>query len=141
VTFYYYVTAENTNALESAASNTVSTKGETMQRFAGSFEEDESIPTEFSLAQNYPNPFNPETEISFALPEPSVVRLSVVDVLGRVIAVLEDRPLPAGYRTVRWNGRDSRGEAVGSGVYIYRITATGESGATFTRAMKMIVTK
>lgn len=99
------------------------------------------IPEVFALAQNYPNPFNPETEISFALPEPSSVRLIVLDVLGREVAVLEDRNIPAGYRAVRWNGRNAKGEAAGSGVYFYRLSAVGESGVAFTRTMKMVMTK
>ncbi|HXG37559.1 MAG TPA: S8 family serine peptidase [Bacteroidota bacterium] len=99
------------------------------------------IPEVFALSQNYPNPFNPETEISFALPEPSSVRLSVLDVLGREVAVLEDRFLPAGYRTARWNGRNTEGEPVGSGLYFYRINAVGESGRTFFQTMKMVMAK
>jgi hypothetical protein len=99
------------------------------------------IPEEFGIAQNFPNPFNPETQISFALPEASAVRLSVTDVLGREIAVLEDRILPAGYRTVQWNGLDANGSPVGSGLYFYRIEAVGESGAAFTRTLRMVMAK
>jgi M6 family metalloprotease-like protein len=99
------------------------------------------VPEAFEMSQNFPNPFNPETKISFALPEPSTVRLTVLDVLGREIVVLEDGLLPAGHRTARWNGRNAKGEPVGSGVYFYRITALGESGKTFSKTMKMLVTK
>jgi flagellar hook assembly protein FlgD len=64
-----------------------------------------------------------------------------LDVLGREVAIVEDRVLPAGYRSVHWNGRNAEGESVGSGVYFYRITATGESGKQFTKTMKMALTK
>lgn len=103
--------------------------------------QDATQPLEFDLQQNHPNPFNPETEINFALPEPSSVRLSVLDVLGREIAILEDRTLPAGYQKVRWNGKNAKGESVSSGVYFYRISTVGESGNTFTQTMKMLLAK
>ncbi|MCI0707655.1 MAG: T9SS type A sorting domain-containing protein [Ignavibacteriae bacterium] len=99
------------------------------------------VPNGFLLEQNYPNPFNPETEITFALPEPSTVRLSVLDVLGREIAVLEEGGLSAGYKSVRWNGRSAKGETVSSGMYFYRLTATGESGEGFIETRKMLMTK
>jgi len=76
------------------------------------------LPTEFSLAQNYPNPFNPETEIAFALPEVSSVRLTVYNILGQVVEVLVDSEMQAGYHLVTWNGKN-----VASGIYFYRITA------------------
>lgn len=98
-------------------------------------------PARFALSQNYPNPFNPKTEITFALPEPSTVRLTVLDLLGREVAMLEDRVLPAGYQTARWNGRNAKGEPVGSGLYFYRINAVGESGRTFFQTMKMVMAK
>ncbi|MCI0706695.1 MAG: T9SS type A sorting domain-containing protein [Ignavibacteriae bacterium] len=88
-----------------------------------------------------PNPFNPETEIGFALPEPAAVRLSVLDVLGREVAVLENRNLTAGYKSVRWNGRSSRGDQVSSGMYFYRLRAIGVSGKSFVETRKMLMTK
>lgn len=99
------------------------------------------LPTEFSIGQNYPNPFNPETEISFALPEPSSVRVTVSDMLGREIMTLVDREYSAGYQKVTWKGTDGSGNKVGSGVYFYRIVATGQSGKQFAKVMKMLLTK
>ena len=98
-------------------------------------------PDKFNIAQNYPNPFNPETEISFALPEPSSVRITVMDVLGREIVTLADREYPAGYQRTTWRGTDDSGSKVGSGVYLYRIMATGKSGKQFMKVMKMALTK
>jgi len=100
-----------------------------------------SLPVEFGLGQNYPNPFNPETEIAFALPERSSVKIVVSDVLGRQILTLVDREYSAGYQRVTWKAVDASGTKVGSGVYFYRIAATGESGKQFTKVMKMNVTK
>ncbi len=95
----------------------------------------------WKLHQNYPNPFNPETEISFALPEQSLVKLIVLDVLGRELATLIDGERSAGYHRIRWNGSDASGNKLGSGIYFYRITATGESGKQLTKVMKMLMAK
>ncbi|UCH83657.1 MAG: T9SS type A sorting domain-containing protein, partial [Candidatus Latescibacterota bacterium] len=82
---------------------------------------DDVPPADLVLEQNIPNPFNPVTTIRFSLPSPSRVRLVVYDVKGRHIATLIDERLPAGQRRVAWNGRDSRGNPVSSGVYFYRL--------------------
>ncbi len=89
------------------------------------------IPSDFSLSQNYPNPFNPSTRIEFAVPRESAVTLEVFDVLGEKIATLVQDTRPAGYYTVQWNaGR------VGSGIYMYRLTA-----GTVSIIRKMLVVK
>ncbi len=64
-----------------------------------------------------------------------------MDILGREIATLADREYPAGYQRARWRGTDGTGNKVGSGVYFYWITATGQSGKQFTKVMKMALTK
>lgn len=99
------------------------------------------FPSTIELGQNFPNPFNPETEISFALSEPSSVKIVVSDMLGREIVTLVDREYSAGYQKVTWKGTDGSGNRVGSGVYFYRIIATGQSGKQFTKVMKMALTK
>lgn len=99
------------------------------------------IPSEFSVEQNFPNPFNPETEISFALPEPSSVKIVVSDMLGREIVTLVDRHYSAGYQRVTWKGTDRSGNKIGSGVYLCRIVATGQNGKQFMKVMKMALTK
>ncbi len=76
--------------------------------------------SEFSLA-NYPNPFNPETQITFNLPQPSAARLEVYNTLGEKVATLVDGNLDAGQHAVQWDGRDTHGQAVGSGIYFYRL--------------------
>ena len=85
------------------------------------------VPTVFTLSQNTPNPFNPSTAIAFALSRPERVRLTVYDALGREVALLASGNFSAGSHTVRWEGRDGRGNAVSSGVYLYRLEAGGKS--------------
>jgi subtilisin family serine protease len=88
-----------------------------------------------SLFPNSPNPFNPRTAISFEVPREGRVSLRVFDATGRLVRTLVDEPLPAGrFRTV-WDGTDGRGTAVGSGVYLYSITAEGR---TLTRKMTLL---
>jgi hypothetical protein len=78
-----------------------------------------------SLAQNVPNPFNPDTEISFNLAAPGPARLTVHDLSGRLVRVLIEGHQGAGEHTASWNGTDSGGRPVGSGVYLYRFEAQG----------------
>ncbi|MFH1570887.1 MAG: choice-of-anchor D domain-containing protein [Gemmatimonadota bacterium] len=84
------------------------------------------LPLRAELGANYPNPFNPATTIPFAVPtgpggEAASVRLEVYDLLGQRVRVLVDEALPAGPHQVVWDGRDSRGAAVASGTYFYRL--------------------
>ncbi len=138
----YYVTAVNQSNIESTASNTVTVNGKPNTKQISDIAHSLSpLPEDFALSQNFPHPFNPETQITFALPEVSTVKLSVHDVLGREIAVLEDGILPAGYRTVRWNSINTKGEAVTSGVYFCRFSAIGISGNSLSRTIRMIVSK
>ncbi len=69
------------------------------------------LPETYELRGAYPNPFNPTTTINYALPTPSEVRISVVDMLGRqVAALLNGEVKSAGYHTVQFDaGRLSSG--------------------------------
>lgn len=77
------------------------------------------------LGNATPNPFNPRTVIAFALPEAGPARLAVYDVSGRLVTTLVDAVQPAGRQEVVWDGTDSAGHAVASGVYLYRLDAQG----------------
>jgi len=94
------------------------------------------LPTEYALAQNYPNPFNPTTDINFSLPVDSKVSLEVYNVLGQRVTSLVDGQLPAGNHTVTWDGTNSDGGQVSSGVYFYRISAE-----QFSETKKMMLLK
>jgi hypothetical protein len=98
-------------------------------------ETDDILPIEYSLAQNYPNPFNAGTVITFALPQRSVVTLTVYNVLGQKVRTLADRSYSAGEQSVAWDGRDDRGTEVSSGVYFYRLNC--DTG-TITKKMLLL---
>lgn len=95
-----------------------------------------SLPTGFELGQNYPNPFNPETQIGYTVARPGRVTIEVFDLLGRRVAILLDQEQQAGKHLVSWNGNDSGGSAVASGVYFYRMQTDG-----FSDVKKMLLVK
>ncbi len=85
--------------------------------------ESELLPEEFTLYQNNPNPFNPDTEIRFALPQASHVVLRIFNTLGQEVRTLVDQSYEAGYHGVRWDSKDSKGNQVSSGMYLYELRA------------------
>ncbi len=79
----------------------------------------------FALSAPYPNPFNPSTELRYVLQEPGDVRITVVDIIGREIRVLEEGYRTSGEGMVRWNGDDTAGRPVASGMYIIAMVHAG----------------
>lgn len=87
-----------------------------------------AIPTRTVLLPNYPNPFNPETWIPYDLARDADVHIYIYDLKGRVIRQLTIGFQTAGtYRTqsraAHWNGRNSVGEPVASGIYFCTLQA------------------
>jgi len=89
------------------------------------------VPTSYSLYQNYPNPFNPSTNIEFDIPKVSYVKLSIYDILGRVMAILVKEKLNAGSYILNWDASD-----ISSGIYFYKIEA-----GSFTDVKRMLLVK
>ncbi len=84
------------------------------------------VPQTWGLHPNVPNPFNPTTTIRYDVPAGGgEVTLRIYDVSGKLIRTLVDEPQTAGEKTVTWNGRDTQGRGVASGVYFYRLQAPG----------------
>lgn len=111
----------------------------------------------FSLEQNYPNPFNPETRIPFVLSadlfvdgRPLVVTIRIFNILQQVVAIPTAlrHPLGEGVPVANleysspgryeayWDGTDSNGRQVASGIYLMQLTVNGVS-----QTRKMYVTK
>jgi hypothetical protein len=95
-----------------------------------------SIPAEFGISQNYPNPFNPVTQFSIDLPYETHVSLAIYNVAGQKVRTLVDQTLPAGSRTITWDGIDDSGEAVSTGIYFYRLKTE-----SFDQTMTMVLMK
>ncbi len=73
------------------------------------------------LYQNYPNPFNPETSIQFNINHDTFVSLEIYNTKGQLVKTLHKGQLQSGLHTMSWNGTDSRGNNVSSGIYLYRL--------------------
>jgi hypothetical protein len=82
-----------------------------------------SAPDMFTMEQNYPNPFNTLTIIRFSVPMATQVTVSIYDVIGHEFVQLMNHHLEPGRYSVTWNGKNSEGVAVGSGIYLYVLTA------------------
>ncbi|RKU10466.1 hypothetical protein C6503_19775 [Candidatus Poribacteria bacterium] len=85
-------------------------------------------PEQTLLLPNYPNPFNPETWIPYQLANASDVLITIYDTKGTVARTLALGHQAAGYyanrnRAAYWDGRNSLGENVASGVYFYQLQA------------------
>ncbi len=93
-----------------------------------------AMPETHSLSQNYPNPFNPETVIHYDLPVRGRVHVSVFNMMGQKVATLVDGEMDAGSHSVVWNAKDSNGESLASGVYLYRMETDG-----FVQTRKLIL--
>jgi hypothetical protein len=91
--------------------------------------EENILPRGFSLDQNHPNPFNPSTTITYTIPEGDAVnvRMRIFDLRGRLVRTLIEGTRGPGRHSVQWDGRDDRGEMVGSSLYVYRLDAEGFS--------------
>lgn len=98
-------------------------------------------PATFALNANYPNPFNPTTSFTLDIPNLNSktinVKVSVFNVLGKEIATLYNGSLEAGKsHSFTWDGSNSFGQSMPSGVYIYAIKS-----AQFSSANRMVLVK
>ena len=85
-------------------------------------------PASTAVLPNYPNPFNPETWIPYQLATPAAVTLAIYNAQGTLVRQLALGHQPAGFyhdrsRAAYWDGRNSQGERVASGVYFYQFQA------------------
>ena len=86
-------------------------------------------PTDFSLYQNYPNPFNPTTTIQYFIPERSMIKLSVYNIIGQEIAILVNEEKEAGAYSIEFNAA-----SLTSGIYIYKLQSKN-----FAETRKMVL--
>lgn len=90
-------------------------------------------PSGFALFQNFPNPFNPVTTIRYEVPHRSMVTLTIFDVTGRAVTILQNSIQTAGTYSVDWNGLNENGMPMSSGIYLARMH-TGD----FSQTIKMV---
>ncbi|MFZ1081089.1 MAG: T9SS type A sorting domain-containing protein [Candidatus Kryptoniota bacterium] len=95
-----------------------------------------NVPSQFSISQNYPNPFNPSTVIGYQLPVNGFVTLKVFDILGREVKTLVNEHQNVGSYTAKLDG-----SRLASGVYFYRIDIQGSDGRNFVSTKKALLMK
>jgi PKD repeat protein len=93
------------------------------QVFAGRPDDRDIAPAQFAVSHNRPNPFHTMTEFSISLPKPARVTTEVYTMQGQRVATLTDEVRSAGTHVIRWDGTNSAGEPVASGIYFYRVVA------------------
>ena len=77
-----------------------------------------------SLSQNYPNPISSNrhgttsTTVSFSVQKYNLVKITVMDVLGREMSVLTNQEYPAGEHSVMFNAA-----FLPTGIYFYKMSA------------------
>jgi hypothetical protein len=92
-------------------------------------------PSGFALGQNYPNPFNPTTTIPLTLNQTAFVNIKVYSLLGQEIATLVNGRKDAGRYAIAFDA-----SRLPSGVYFYKLTATGP-GTYFTETKRMMLVR
>ncbi len=95
------------------------------------------IPEKFALKPNFPNPFNPSTTLQFDVPvKTNNLELVVYDVLGRNVAVLYSGAIRPGTFKFKWDGNNSAGVSMPTGVYFAVLRADN-----FHQTIKMMLVK
>jgi hypothetical protein len=95
-----------------------------------------ALPRAFVLHEARPNPFNPSTQIAYEVPVQAHITLVIYNLLGQEVARLVDEVKLPGRYEVTWDGRNTRGIGVASGVYVYRMTSS--TGYSETRRMTLL---
>lgn len=98
--------------------------------------DDAQIINKFDLLQNYPNPFNSSSQIKINSDKQSNIQIVIYNILGKEVKILLDKELPGGEHTIEWDGKDSNGNFLNSGVYFIKMKANG-----FQKTIKSLLLK
>jgi hypothetical protein len=93
------------------------------------------IPFATKLENAYPNPFNPNTNIRYQLKDAGDVKIDIYNTRGQLVRSFSRTHDAPGYYQINWDGRDSSGKSVSSGVYQYKMTS-GKYSATKKMVLK-----
>lgn len=119
----YYESGRTIYALEDvqeSAANYVKAIVEYAKAFQVS-EIEEEKPSPLKLNQNYPNPFNSETTISFTVPSTGTTLVSIYNITGQLVRTLLHESLQQGVHSTLWDGKDTQGNILESGIYLLRL--------------------
>lgn len=92
------------------------------------------LPVKATLDQNYPNPFTDHTSLHFSLAKKGFVTIKIYDLTSQLVCELVNGIYPSGISTIDWNGTDSNGKKVNTGIYTCRMTVENQS-----KTIKMVV--
>ena len=92
-----------------------------------SVDSDGLVVDKFELKGNYPNPFNPTTKIRFSNDKTAKVQVIVYSLIGERVATIHNSQLSPGIYDVTWNGMNSQGKVVPSGMYLYEVRSEQRS--------------
>ena len=84
----------------------------------------ELLPQDFMLYSPYPNPFNPVTHFKFDIPNLDAVNISVFDLSGKLTRTITNEEYRQGRYSLTWNGRNSQGKIVPTGIYFIQLTTS-----------------
>lgn len=93
-------------------------------------------PGKFKLFQNYPNPFNPSTTIKYYLPEISIIKIEIINELGKVLEILENQTKSPGNYEIEWNAK-----RYSSGIYYAKFVIKLFTGSSYNKTIKMVYIK
>ena len=84
------------------------------------------ITNDFLLHQNYPNPFNSSTQIGYLINIPGYYIVSILDVLGKQVAIIKQGYHSDGEHQIQWDGKNDSGSDLSSGIYFYNLVGQNQ---------------
>ncbi len=84
------------------------------------------LPEALTLFPNFPNPFNAQTVINFNIDQVGPVEFSIFNATGQRIRYMVVKAERSGLHSITWDGTDDAGRAVGTGMYLYKLSAGGQ---------------
>lgn len=86
-----------------------------------------NVPLKTGIKSIYPNPFNPSTTITIGLSKASDVNMEIYNIKGELVRKLASGMKSVGTHNILWNGLSDSGQACGSGIYLLKFMANGET--------------
>lgn len=83
---------------------------------------DDNVITSPLQLSAYPNPFTQSLSLTYNLKEPGMIGLSVYNVKGQLVASISDDYRGVGHYKEIWDGKDSLGRKLPSGIYLVKLS-------------------
>ena len=84
-----------------------------------------ALPLTTGIDGAYPNPFNSNTIVYFSIADESEVKFAIFDVTGRLVKNYDNKSYTPGRHQLKWDGKNSGGATVASGIYFLKMTVDG----------------